>query len=211
MAADVGARARRCRPGLLALLALGLTALAAVPARAQAGGPGAPGAASVPPTVDLNQRLAKLAIEETPAGVVVTVATSQGERTLGAGEYLQLVRAAQVEQRSHRFYAFFNITRRSSLAWIALGFLGQAMFTFRMVLQWLASEKEKRSVVPVGFWWGSLLGGMMLLAYFVWRKDVVGVVGQSTGVVIYARNLFLIYRPRAPVAAAPSASLPRPP
>jgi lipid-A-disaccharide synthase-like uncharacterized protein len=63
-----------------------------------------------------------------------------------------------------------------------------------MVLQWLASEKHKRSVVPVGFWWGSLLGGLMLFVYFVWRKDVVGIVGQSTGVFVYARNLILIYR-----------------
>jgi lipid-A-disaccharide synthase-like uncharacterized protein len=80
-----------------------------------------------------------------------------------------------------------------------VGFLGQALFTFRMVLQWYASEKEKRSVIPVGFWWGSLFGGILLFAYFAWRKDVVGIVGQSTGIFVYARNLILIHR--GPTAA----------
>jgi len=89
---------------------------------------------------------------------------------------------------------FKNISKPWGFLWISVGFLGQAMFTFRMVLQWWASEKHKRSVVPVGFWWGSLIGGAMLFAYFIWRKDIVGIVGQSTGVFVYARNLVLIYR-----------------
>ena len=74
--------------------------------------------------------------------------------------------------------------------------MGQVMFTFRMVVQWWASEKHKRSVVPVSFWWGSLFGGALLFAYFVWRKDIVGVVGQSTGVFVYTRNLVLIHQGR---------------
>ncbi|MCX5661841.1 MAG: lipid-A-disaccharide synthase N-terminal domain-containing protein [Planctomycetota bacterium] len=98
---------------------------------------------------------------------------------------------------------FLNISTWGSLTWIGVGILGQAMFTFRMILQWLASEKEKRSVIPVGFWWGSLLGGAMLLIYFIWRKDVVGVLGQSTGVLIYARNLFLIYSRPTPAPGQP--------
>ncbi|MCE9593041.1 MAG: lipid-A-disaccharide synthase N-terminal domain-containing protein [Planctomycetes bacterium] len=82
------------------------------------------------------------------------------------------------------------------MLWVTLGFAGQALFTGRMLLQWWASEKLKRSVVPESFWWASLVGGLMLLVYFVWRKDVVGVVGQSTGAFVYARNLVLIHRSR---------------
>ncbi|MBL8861807.1 MAG: lipid-A-disaccharide synthase N-terminal domain-containing protein [Planctomycetes bacterium] len=94
--------------------------------------------------------------------------------------------------------------------WIAVGFAGQALFTLRMVLQWYASEKEKRSVVPVAFWWGSLAGGILLLSYFVWRKDVVGVVGQSTGVFVYARNLILIHQNRARPTPIPQSPWPAP-
>ncbi|MCY2961597.1 MAG: lipid-A-disaccharide synthase N-terminal domain-containing protein [Planctomycetota bacterium] len=100
-------------------------------------------------------------------------------------------------------YRLFNITKPWSFAWIAVGFLGQALFTFRMVLQWYASEKEKRSVIPVAFWWGSLFGGILLFVYFVWRKDIVGIVGQSTGIFVYARNLVLIHR--RPLPARPPA------
>lgn len=102
----------------------------------------------------------------------------------------------QQEQLNHRPWLMraFNITSWVGVAWVTLGLLGQAMFTFRMVLQWLASEKQGKSVVPVAFWWGSLIGGLMLLAYFIWRQDIVGIIGQSTGALIYARNLVLIYR-----------------
>jgi lipid-A-disaccharide synthase-like uncharacterized protein len=65
-----------------------------------------------------------------------------------------------------------------------------------MFIQWLVSEKEKRSVVPEIFWWLSLVGGVTLFAYFAWRQDPVGILGQSSGLVIYARNLRLIYKQR---------------
>ena len=97
---------------------------------------------------------------------------------------------------------FFNITSPAGLFWVGFGFLGQILFTGRMVVQWIASERSRRSVVPVAFWWLSLVGASMLLAYFIWRKDVVGVAGQAMGWVIYLRNLLLIYRERA--AAAPA-------
>ncbi|HRC84950.1 MAG TPA: lipid-A-disaccharide synthase N-terminal domain-containing protein [Thermoanaerobaculia bacterium] len=80
------------------------------------------------------------------------------------------------------------------LAWVGLGLAGQLLFTGRMLLQWLASERERRSVVPVGFWWLSVAGSTLLVAYFLWRKDLVGVLGQGAGWVIYLRNLWLIYR-----------------
>jgi lipid-A-disaccharide synthase-like uncharacterized protein len=93
-------------------------------------------------------------------------------------------------------YRLLNITSPVGILWVGLGFLGQLLFTGRMLLQWLVSERERRSVVPVGFWWMSLIGASMLLLYFVWRRDIVGVLGQSAGWVVYGRNLWLIYRER---------------
>jgi lipid-A-disaccharide synthase-like uncharacterized protein len=77
---------------------------------------------------------------------------------------------------------------------VALGLAGQSMFFLRMAVQWIASERRRESVVPTIYWWFSLAGGLMLLSYFIWRKDAVGVLGQSTGAVVYARNLWLIKR-----------------
>jgi lipid-A-disaccharide synthase-like uncharacterized protein len=87
-----------------------------------------------------------------------------------------------------------NISSPVGLLWVAIGLSGQLLFTGRMLVQWFTSEKSKRSVVPVSFWWMSLLGATMLLVYFIWRRDIVGILGQATGWVIYARNLALIRR-----------------
>lgn len=76
--------------------------------------------------------------------------------------------------------------------WIALGFLAQAMFTMRFVVQWLASEKAKRSVMPVAFWFFSLAGGTLLFIYAIQRQDPVFIAGQGLGLFIYVRNLMLI-------------------
>jgi lipid-A-disaccharide synthase-like uncharacterized protein len=65
-----------------------------------------------------------------------------------------------------------------------------------MLLQWFVSERKRESVIPEAFWWLSLIGGVALFAYFVWRQDIVGVLGQSSGLVIYARNIRLIYKQR---------------
>jgi lipid-A-disaccharide synthase-like uncharacterized protein len=80
--------------------------------------------------------------------------------------------------------------------WIGLGFLAQLLFASRFLVQWLASERAGRSIVPVSFWFISLAGGGLLLAYSIWRKDPVFILGQSTGFLIYSRNLFMIYRER---------------
>lgn len=77
-------------------------------------------------------------------------------------------------------------------AWILLGFVAQAMFTMRFVVQWIASERAKRSVVPVAFWIFSLGGGTLLLVYAIQRQDPVFIAGQAFGLVIYIRNLWLI-------------------
>ena len=89
---------------------------------------------------------------------------------------------------------FFNITSWVNFGWVAIGLLGQIAFFGRMFIQWIVSEKSRQSQVPELFWWFSFLGGICLFTYFVWRVDVVGVLGQSSGVVIYARNLRLIHK-----------------
>jgi lipid-A-disaccharide synthase-like uncharacterized protein len=102
-------------------------------------------------------------------------------------------------------FGLLNITSLAGVLWVAMGLLGQALFSGRMILQWIVSERSRRSVVPVGFWWMSLAGASMLLVYFVWRRDIVGVLGQSTGWIIYTRNLWLIYRERRQSTDAPPA------
>src|SRR3954469_211457 len=76
--------------------------------------------------------------------------------------------------------------------WLIIGFAGQALFTARFLVQWIASERKRDSVVPVAFWWLSLLGGLTLLSYASYRQDPVIIVGQAMGLVVYARNLMLV-------------------
>lgn len=76
--------------------------------------------------------------------------------------------------------------------WILLGFVAQGMFTMRFLVQWIASERAKRSVVPIAFWFFSLGGGALLLIYAIHREDPVFIAGQALGLVIYIRNLWLI-------------------
>jgi len=80
--------------------------------------------------------------------------------------------------------------------WLVFGFAAQATFAGRFLVQWLASEKAGRSTMPVAFWYLSLLGGGMLLAYAIHLGDPVFILGQATGFFIYARNLYLIARER---------------
>jgi lipid-A-disaccharide synthase-like uncharacterized protein len=78
--------------------------------------------------------------------------------------------------------------------WLAIGFTAQAIFAARFLVQWIVSERQGRSVIPLAFWILSLVGGLILLAYAIWRRDPVFILGQSTGVFIYSRNLVLIRR-----------------
>jgi lipid-A-disaccharide synthase-like uncharacterized protein len=91
-----------------------------------------------------------------------------------------------------------NVSSPIGYVWVGLGLLGQVLFTGRMIVQWLVSEKSKRSVVPPIFWWMSLGGSTMLMVYFLWRRDPIGLLGQSFGWFIYVRNLWMIYRPQLP-------------
>lgn len=85
--------------------------------------------------------------------------------------------------------------------WLAIGFAGQALFSARFLIQWVMSEKVGRSIIPLGFWIFSVLGGVTLLAYAIHRADPVIIAGQAGGLVVYARNLWLIYRERQAEAA----------
>src|SRR5438093_1103886 len=72
--------------------------------------------------------------------------------------------------------------------------LGQAFFSTRFLVQWIASERAKKSIVPRHFWFFSVGGGMTLLAYAIHRLDPVFIIGQAAGLCVYARNLYFIYR-----------------
>jgi lipid-A-disaccharide synthase-like uncharacterized protein len=76
--------------------------------------------------------------------------------------------------------------------WLLVGFLGQALFSGRFIVQWIASERKKASVVPVAFWWLSLAGGVTLLIYAIHRRDPVFIAGQGAGLLVYGRNLALL-------------------
>ncbi len=91
----------------------------------------------------------------------------------------------------------------SATLWLILGCLGQALFFSRFLVQWVASERAGRSVVPVSFWFLSLAGGLILLAYSIWRKDPVFILGQSCGALIYTRNLMLIRKEKGPRPESP--------
>ena len=82
-------------------------------------------------------------------------------------------------------------------AWVAVGLVGQTLFFLRFLVQWIASEKRKQSVIPLSFWFFSIGGGITLLTYAILRRDPVFILGQSTGSIIYLRNLVLIYRRKA--------------
>jgi len=85
------------------------------------------------------------------------------------------------------------------------GFAGQALFSARFIVQWVASEARKQSVIPLAFWYFSLAGGLFLLVYAILRHDPVFVLGQAAGLVVYVRNLVLISRHRSTAQAAPPA------
>ncbi len=86
--------------------------------------------------------------------------------------------------------------------WLLIGFLGQALFASRFIIQWFKSELEGRSVIPVAFWYCSIGGGVVLLAYAIYKADPVFISGQGLGLIVYGRNLFLIFRERAALRAA---------
>ncbi len=90
-----------------------------------------------------------------------------------------------------------SIAENPATLMVTVGFGGQFLFAMRFIIQWIKSEGEKKSVIPLAFWYFSIGGGLVLLCYALWRKDPVIICGQGLGLFIYARNLYFIYRDSA--------------
>ena len=86
--------------------------------------------------------------------------------------------------------------------WVVLGFVAQALFSARFLVQWIASERAKRSVIPTAFWIFSIGGGLLLFIYSLYRKDPVFIAGQGLGLFIYLRNLYFVLREKGQTPSA---------
>lgn len=187
-------------------LALAIFACVAIPALVWAafyfsGMAPMPGAPLRPP-FNLSDRLASLEIvERGELGAegeklaVLFTRGGEGEKLyLSGDELLGEIRKRQSNESGQSMvFRMLDITAWTGLLWVLFGLLGQGVFMGRMIVQWLASEKAKSSVVPTAFWWMSLIGSSMLMIYFIWRVEIVGLLGQATGWLIYVRNLWFIH------------------
>jgi lipid-A-disaccharide synthase-like uncharacterized protein len=98
--------------------------------------------------------------------------------------------------------ARFNITGWLELVWAFVGMAGQGLFFMRFFIQWIASERKKQSVIPIAFWYFSIGGGAVLFLYACYKADIVFILGQGGGLLIYLRNLMLISRHKASLREA---------
>ncbi|MDF1656052.1 MAG: lipid-A-disaccharide synthase N-terminal domain-containing protein [Verrucomicrobiales bacterium] len=164
--------------GWIALLNLGLVAT--------------PGEAVEPP-FNNSDRISTIEVIEGKDGALVARFKNweEGDPELTPHEFYDLLLKRQRNQSW--LFMLLDVTSWTGVAWVFFGFLGQAVFMARMIVQWQASEKARSSVVPPVFWWLSLLGSSMLMVYFIWRWEIIGFLGQSTGWFIYIRNLWFIY------------------
>ena len=87
-----------------------------------------------------------------------------------------------------------SLVKQPEKIMIIVGFAGQGLFAMRFIIQWLSSEKQAKSVIPIAFWYFSIGGGGVLLLYAIWRQDPVIICGQGLGLFIYLRNLYFIRR-----------------
>ena len=101
-----------------------------------------------------------------------------------------------LSQLGDSLYQHFNGMAGYDLLWLAIGLAGQTMFMMRFIVQWIHSERHGQSLIPVSFWYLSLGGGLIVLAYGVHKLDPVIILGQLPGTLVYSRNLMLIYRAR---------------
>jgi lipid-A-disaccharide synthase-like uncharacterized protein len=85
-----------------------------------------------------------------------------------------------------------HVNSRTEAIWVLIGLIGQLLFTARFLVQWISSERARRSIIPMAFWYFSIGGGLILLSYAIYRRDPVFILGQSMGLVIYLRNIWLI-------------------
>ncbi|MBP2228686.1 lipid-A-disaccharide synthase N-terminal domain-containing protein [Azospirillum agricola] len=98
--------------------------------------------------------------------------------------------------------AWFHDQSTTDLIWIGLGFFAQFLFMMRFVVQWIASERAKRSVMPELFWYFSIGGGTLLFAYSIYRVDPVYMFGQGLGLLIYMRNMYFVWNNKQTGGAA---------
>lgn len=98
--------------------------------------------------------------------------------------FVHIVEAAQ---------SYWDKTSSGDLIWLCIGLLGQCLFMMRFIVQWIHSERHQKSLIPVSFWYLSLLGGLIVLAYGIHRVDPVIILGQLPGTIVYLRNLMLIH------------------
>jgi lipid-A-disaccharide synthase-like uncharacterized protein len=133
-------------------------------------------------------------------GTTFRIVTRDGQAgaVLNMDEFAKVVGPAMAERLAAKpanpLFKLLKITSWGNVLWVLLGLGGQALFSARMLLQWVASERSGKNVITVSFWWISLIAGIILFTYFAWRQDIVGVLGQSTGLVVYARNVKLHYK-----------------
>ena len=143
----------------------------------------------------MSDRIASLRVEGEGDKAVFRFGEGAGDVRLTAAEFATMVGNLQKKKAQGGWlFKVLDITSMDAILWVVMGFAGQFMFTGRMIVQWYASEKAKRSVVPPAFWWMSLFGSSLLILYFAWRIDVVGILGQATGWVVYIRNLWLLQK-----------------
>lgn len=96
----------------------------------------------------------------------------------------------------HALFSMFSGPLTGEDVWLIVGFIGQALFFGRFLVQWIVSEKSGRSVVPDLFWYFSLSGGLVLTIYVIHRQDPVLILGQGVGLIVYVRNIMLVWRER---------------
>ena len=105
-------------------------------------------------------------------------------------------------------FEIFRVDHWGEFWWVVVGLAGQLMFSMRFLIQWISSERARKSVMPVAFWYFSLAGGAILLTYAIYRRDPVFMLGQGMGLMIYARNIHFIWRTKREDEAAKSTKLP---
>lgn len=84
-------------------------------------------------------------------------------------------------------------TPTTEIVWICIGLGAQLLFSMRFIVQWIATEKARASIIPENFWYFSFFGGLLLLAYACYREDPVFILGQAAGLLIYTRNIYFIW------------------
>ena len=163
-----------------------------------------PGQPLIPP-FNLSDRLDKLQIED-HGGELAVIFHKGGKDTVYRGEEFlrEVMRRRHEKSNWTGLFAVLDITSWTGLFWVVFGIIGQCLFAARMLVQWLASEKAKASVIPVEFWWLSLIGSTMIVIYFIWRVELVGILGQATGWFVYVRNLWFIHSAGDPAPAEES-------